>query len=117
MTWEELIEKLKDTNIDLTNKFKSNNCTDITKKKIQKEFENFGITPDIVFVHAIDELIHNHIYNKIFKNVKNLNFNTNPLEAIVYKKVYENIEEIKKEFMLLFRTENEMIEFFKKEKK
>lgn len=118
MTWEELIEKLKDTNIDLINKdkiFKINNSTDISKKKTQKEFEKFGITPDILFVHAIDALINNHIHKNIFKNV-NLDFNTNPLEATVYRKVCENIEEIKKEFMLLFRTENEFLEFFKKEK-
>ena len=118
MTWEELIEKLKDTNVDLTNKvkiFKINNYTDISKKKTQKEFEKFGITPDVLFVQTIDELICNHIYNKIFKNV-NINFITNPLEAIVYKKVCENIEEIKKEFILLFKTENELLEFFKKEK-
>lgn len=118
MTWEELIEKLKDTNIDLTNKdkiFKINNYTDISKKKTQKEFEKIGITPDILFVHAIDALINNHIYNKIFKNV-NLDFNTNPLEVIVYRKVFENITAIKKEFISLFPTENELIDFFNKEK-
>ena len=39
MTWEELIEKLKDTNIDLTNVFKINNYADISKKKTQKNFK------------------------------------------------------------------------------
>ena len=116
MTWEELIEKLKDTNVDLINKFKINNCADISKKKTQKEFEKFGITPDVLFVQTIDELINNHIYNKIFKNV-NINFITNPLEAIVYKKVYESMEDIKKEFISLFKTENELIDFFKKKNK
>ena len=38
MTWEELIEKLKDTNIDLTNVFKINNYADISKKKKKKNF-------------------------------------------------------------------------------
>ena len=33
MTWEELIEKLKDTNIDLTNEFNINNYADISKKE------------------------------------------------------------------------------------
>lgn len=115
MTWEELIEKLKDTNVDLTNEFKINKYADISNKKTQKEFEKFGITPDVLFVQTIDELIRNHIYNKIFKNV-NINFITNPLEAIVYKKVYESMEDIKKEFISLFKTEKELIDFFKKEK-
>ena len=115
MTWEELIEKFKDTNIDLTNEFKNNKYTDISKKKTQKEFETIGITPDILFVQAIDGLINNYIYNKIFKYV-NIDFLTNPLEAIVYKKVHENMEDIKKEFISLFKTEDELIDFFRKNK-
>ena len=71
MTWEELIEKLKDTNIDLINEFKINKYADISKKATQKEFETFGLTPDILYVQGINELIYNHIYNKIFKNVNN----------------------------------------------
>ncbi len=116
MTWEELIEKLKDTNIDLTNEFKNNKYTDISKKKTQKEFETIGITPDILFVQAIDGLIRNHIDNKIFKNVNILDFATNPLESIVYRKLYENMEDIKKEFISLFKTEDELIDFFRKNK-
>lgn len=115
MTQEELIEKLKDTNIDLANEFKMNKCADITKKKTQKEFEKFGLTPDILFVQAIDALIRNHIYNKLFKNITP-NFDTNPLETIVYKKVYENMGDIKKEFCSMFKTENELIDFFRNKK-
>ena len=115
MTWEELIEKLKDTNIDLTNEFKINKYVDISKKKTQKEYEKFGITPDIVYIQAINELINNHIYIRIFKNV-NINFETNPLEAIVYRKVYENINDIRKEFISLFKNEDELIDFFRKNK-
>ena len=115
MTWEELIEKLKDTNIDLSNKFKINVYADISKKKTQKEFEKFGITPDILFTQAIDGLISNHIYNKIFKNV-NIHFETNPLEAIVYRKTYENMEDIRKEFISLFKNEDELLDFFRKNK-
>ena len=59
MTWEELIEKLKDTNIDLTNEFKFNEYSDISKKENQNEFEKFGLTPDILFTKAIDVLITN----------------------------------------------------------
>ena len=115
MTWEELIEKLKDTNIDLINEFKINKYADISKKVTQKEFEMFGITPDILYVQAINELIYNHIYNKIFKSV-NINFETNPLEAIVYRKTYENIEDIRKEFISLFKNEDELLNFFRKNK-
>lgn len=115
MTWEELIEKLKDTNIDLTNEFKINKYTDISKKKTQKEFETFGLTPDILYTQAINGLISNHIYNKIFKNI-NLSFETNPLETIVYKNVYENMDNIKKEFISLFKNEDELIDYFRKNK-
>ena len=115
MTWEELIEKLKDTNIDLTNEFKINKYTDISKEKTQKEFEKFGLTPDILFVQSIDALISNYIYIKIFKNI-NLSFETNPLESIVYKKVYENMDNIKKEFISLFKNEDELLNFFRKNK-
>jgi len=115
MTWEELIEKFKDTNIDLTNQFKINNRVDISKKETQKEYEKFGMTPDFLYYEIINELIRNHIHNKIFKNI-NINFETNPLEAIVYKKVYENIIDIKKEFISLFKNEDELIDFFRKNK-
>ena len=115
MTWEELIEKLKDTNIDLTNEFNINEYSDISKKETQNEFENFGLTPDILFSKAIDVLISNYIHIKIFKNI-NINFETNPLEAIVYRKTYENIEDIKKEFISLFNNEDELIDFFRKNK-
>jgi len=115
MTWEELIEKFKDTNIDLTNEFTNNKYADISKKKTQKEYEKLGITPDILFVQAIDGLISNHIYNKIFKHV-NIDFLTNPLEALVYKKVNENMEDIKKEFISLFKTVDELIDFFRNNK-
>lgn len=115
MTWEELIEKLKDTNIDLTNEFNINEYSDISKKETQNEFENFGLTPDILFVKAIDELISNYIHIKIFKNI-NTNFETNPLESIVYRKTYENIVDIKKEFVSLFNNEDELIDFFRKNK-
>lgn len=115
MTWEELIEKLKDTNIDLTNVFKINNYADISKKKTQKNFKKIGITPDILYIQAINELINNHVYNKFFKNV-NIDFVTNPIEAIVCRKVYENIEDIRKEFISLFQNENELLDFFRKNK-
>lgn len=113
MTWEELIEKLKDTNIDLTNEFNINEYSDISKKETQNEFENFGLTPDILFAKAIDGLISNYINIKIFKNI-NINFETNPLEAIVYRKTYENIEDIKKEFISLFNNEDELIDFLER---
>ena len=115
MTWEELIEKLKDTNIDLTNEFNINEYADISKKETQNKFEKFGLTPDILFSKAIDVLISNYINIKIFKNI-NINFETNPLEAIVYRKTYENIEDIKKEFISLFNNEDELIDFFRKNK-
>lgn len=115
MTWEELIEKLKDTNIDLINEFKINKYADISKKATQKEFEMFGLTPDVLFTQAIDALISNYIYIKIFKNI-NLSFETNPLETIVYKKVYENMDAIKKEFSSLFKNIDELIDFFRKNK-
>ena len=50
MTWEELIDKLKDTNVDLIN------YADISKKETQKEFENNGITPDIVYLYIFIQL-------------------------------------------------------------
>lgn len=115
MTWEELIEKLKNTNIDLTNEFKINKYADISKKETQKEYEKFGLTPDVLFTQAIDALISNYIYIKIFKNI-NLSFETNPLETIVYKKVYENMDAIKKEFSSLFKNIDELIDFFRKNK-
>lgn len=115
MTWEDLIDKLKDTNVDLINEFKVNNYADISKKKTQKEFEKIGITPDILYHQAINELIYNHISNKMFKHI-NIDFETNPLEAIVYRKTCENIEDIKKEFVSLFKNEDELVDFFRKNK-
>jgi len=115
MTWDELTEKLKDTDVDLINEFKINKYADIRKKKTQKEFEKVGITPDILYNQAIISLISNHIYNKIFKNV-NINSKTNPLETIVYKKVFENIDDIKNEFISSFKNEDELIDFFMKNK-
>ena len=40
--------------LDLTNEFKINKYVDISKKETQKEYEKFGITPDIVYIQAIN---------------------------------------------------------------
>lgn len=45
-----------------------------------------------------------------------IDFETNPLEAIVYRKTYENMEDIIKEFISLFKNEDELLDFFRKNK-
>ena len=112
MDWKELIAKFND---DGWNSLSINSHYDIRKSEVQEEFEKYGITPDDLYIEIINSLISEYIHNTIFKDIC-IDFNTNPLEAIVYRNVLENLEDIRIKFTSLFKSEDELINFFRKNK-
>ena len=110
MTWEELIAKFNDDGWD---SLAINIHYDIRKSEVQEELEKYGITSDGLYIEIINSLISEYIHNSIFKDIC-IDFNTHPLEAIVYRNVLENLEDIRVKFTSLFKSEDELIKFFRK---